>query len=56
MSEGYAVTVPRVTEAALTPNPVAVGADLLISVAIVEETVYLEPTVYYSGEFYSGEV
>lgn len=56
MSEGYAVAVPKITEAALTPNPVTAGADLLISVAIAEETVYLEPTVYFSGEFYSGEV
>lgn len=56
MSEVYAVTVPKITAAALEPDPVETGGEIFIAVTVVEETVYLEPTVYYSGEFYSGEV
>ena len=55
MSE-YAVLVPRVTVASFSVDPVDFNTATVLSVTVTEETVYLEPTYYYSGEIFSGEV
>lgn len=56
MSELYPVLVPKITAASFSANPVDMNSRTLLSVTVIEETVYLEPTAYYSNEIYSGEV
>lgn len=52
----YTLLMPRVSAASLTPNPAATDETLLLAVTVIEETIALEPTIYYSGELYAGEV
>ncbi len=54
-TEGYAVMDLRITSVTLTPNPVAAGKTVNITVKVVEELRILEPTYPYSGEVYAGE-
>lgn len=56
MSDTYTILVPKITAATFAPNPADMNTRVLLSVTVTEETVYLEPAKYYSGEFYSGEV
>lgn len=52
----YQVQIPRIDSASITPNPVDFNAKFLLSVAVSEETITLEPYYYYSGDLYAGEV
>lgn len=56
MSAVYTLLLPRVTAATITPNPAATDETLLLAVTVIEETIELEPTYYYSGEIFAGEV
>lgn len=56
MSETYAVLVPKILAAAFAPNPADINTKTKLTVTVTEETVYLEPTKYYSGEIFAGEV
>lgn len=56
MSETYPVLLPKITAAAFAPNPANINTKIRLTVTVTEETVYLEPTKYYSGEIFAGEV
>ena len=56
MSETYTVLIPKILAAAFAPNPADINAKTQLTVTVTEETVYLEPTKYYSGELFAGEV
>ena len=56
MSETYPVLLPKITAAAFAPNPANINTKTKLTVTVTEETVYLEPTKYYSGEIFAGEV
>lgn len=56
MSETYPVLLPKITAAAFAPNPANINTKTHLTVTVTEETVYLEPTKYYSGEIFAGEV
>lgn len=56
MSNTYTVLVPKILTAAFAPNPADINSKTVLSVAVTEETVYLTPEKYYSGELYAGEV
>ena len=56
MSETYTVLVPKILTAAFAPNPADINTQTRLTVTVTEETVYLEPTKYYSGELFAGEV
>ncbi len=56
MSNTYTVLVPKILTAAFAPNPADINSKTVLSVAVTEETVYLDPYYYYSGELYAGEV
>lgn len=50
------MTVPQITDAVLTPNPSAMNKAVTLQVTVEEVLHLLEPSVWYAGEFYSGEV
>ena len=52
----YQVQIPRVESATISPNPVDFNTKFLLSVAVSEETITLEPYYYYSSDLYAGEV
>lgn len=52
----YQVQIPRIDSVSITPNPVDFNTKFLLSVAVSEETITLEPYYYYSGDLYAGEV
>ena len=52
----YQVQIPRVESATISPNPVDFNTKFLLSVAVSEETITLEPYYYYCGDRYAGEV
>ena len=56
MSETYPILIPKILAAAFAPNPADINAKTRLTVTVTEETVYLEPTKYYSGEIFAGEV
>lgn len=56
MSETYPILIPKIFAAAFAPNPADINTKALLTVTVTEETVYLEPTKYYSGEIFAGEV
>lgn len=56
MSESYPVLLPKITAAVFSPNPANINSKTVLTVTVTEETVYLEPYYYYSGDLYAGEV
>lgn len=56
MSETYPILIPKILAAAFSPNPANINTKTKLTVTVTEETVYLEPTKYYSGEIFAGEV
>ena len=56
MSETYPVLIPKILAAAFAPNPADINTKIRLTVTVTEETIYLEPTKYYSGEIIAGEV
>ena len=56
MNESYPVRLPKITAAAFEPNPANINSKTVLTVTVTEETVYLEPYYYYSGDLYAGEV
>lgn len=47
---------PEVVAAFITPNPVEMNVKCLLSVSVEERLTILEPTCFYSGEIFAGEV
>lgn len=56
MADTYTVLIPEITAASFSVNPASINTTTVLSVAVTEKTVILEPDKIYSGEFYSGEV
>lgn len=56
MSEMYTILLPKILTASFAPNPADINTKTVLSVTVTEETVYLTPEKYYSGELYAGEV
>ena len=56
MSDTYPILIPKILAAAFAPNPADINSKIRLTVTVTEETVYLEPTKYYSGEIFAGEV
>lgn len=56
MSESYPVLLPKITAAVFSPNPANINSKTVLTVTVTEETVYLEPYYYYSGDLYAGGV
>ena len=56
MSDTYTVLLPKILTASFAPNPADINTKTTISVVVTEETVYLEPNCYYSGDLFAGEV
>ena len=50
----YTMLLPKITSVSFTPNPVDINAKTKLTVT--EETIVLEPEIWYSGEIYAGEV
>lgn len=55
MDGSITITLPRITDARLTPLTVNTGQQYLVSVTVEEITVILEPVYPYSGQIYSGQ-
>lgn len=56
MADEYTAQIPRIASALFAPNPVNMNTQTLLSVEVVEDTVILEPTWFYTNEIYCGEV
>lgn len=52
----YTILIPKITSVSFTPSPVDINAKTKLTVAVTEETIVLEPEIWYSGEIYAGEV
>lgn len=55
MADTVPVNVPKITAAAISPNPVNVRATFKISVTVTEVEEQLTPVWYFSGDLYAGE-
>lgn len=53
--EVYPVNVISIQTASIQPNPANINQSTLLSVSVSEETKFLTPVPFYSGEIYSGE-
>ena len=56
MTDLYPVSLPKITAASFTQTPANINSKTVLAVTVTEETIYLEPEKYYSGELYAGEV
>lgn len=52
----YKMLLPKITSVSFTPNPVDINAKIKLTVTVTEETIVLEPEIWYSNEIYAGEV
>lgn len=50
MSETYPAVIPEILSASFSSNPTSINTRIVISVQVVDKTVYLEPELIYSGE------
>lgn len=48
--------IPQILAALITPNPATINQKITITVTVSEIEKFLEPTYFYSGEIYAGEV
>lgn len=48
--------IPQILAALITPNPATINQKITITVTVSEIEKILEPTYFYSGEIYAGEV
>ena len=47
--------IPKITNSEILPTPVNINSSFLLSVSVIDETVFLDAELIYSGEIYSGE-
>lgn len=50
------IYIPQILAALITPNPAEINQKITITVTVSEIEKNLEPTYFYSGEIYAGEV
>lgn len=55
MDEQYTVYIPKITTAVILPNPTTINTPVLLSVAVEDQMIILQPEVFQSNEIYSGE-
>lgn len=53
---GYEILLPVIQTAAFSVNPATINEKITVTVIVIEQSVILEPEIWYSGEIYSGEV
>lgn len=53
--DSITITLPKITQVIISPNPVNVKASYVLSVKVTEITKVLIPKPFMSGEVYSGE-
>lgn len=53
--QAYYVVTPVFTSAAFSPNPATINTPVLLSVAVEDQMIILQPEVFQSSEIYSGE-
>lgn len=53
--QAYYVVTPVFTSAVFTQNPVTINTSVLLSVAVEDQMIILQPEVFQSNEIYSGE-
>ena len=51
----YTAQVPKIAAAVLLPNPATINGKVKLQVTVIEETVIVYPSYYYSGDLYAGE-
>jgi len=56
MADSYVFSLPSISSATLSPNPVNINSSLSITVVATDSTVTLYAEDKYSGEFYGGEI
>lgn len=56
MADTYTTTIPKIVSAVFSINPASINQTIVLSVAVTETTIVLEPEKRYSGELYLGEV
>lgn len=56
MIELYPIVLPVIKSAVLSPLSVSTEGRYTVTVTVAEETKYLTPEIWYSGEIYSNEV
>lgn len=54
--DGITITRPRIEGAVLSQNPVNINTLVRLAVTVIDETIVLEPTYFYSGDLFCGEV
>ncbi len=53
--DSITITLPKITQVTISPNPVNAKAAYVLSVKVTEVTKVLTPKPFMSGEVYSGE-
>ena len=53
--QAYYVVTPVFTSAVFSPNPTTINTSVLLSVAVEDQMIILQPEVFQSNEIYSGE-
>ena len=53
--QAYYVVTPIFTSAVFSPNPATINIPVLLSVAVEDQMIILQPEVFQSNEIYSGE-
>lgn len=51
----YTAQVPKIAAAVLLPNPATINGKVKLQVTVIEESVIVYPSYYYSGDLYAGE-
>ena len=46
----YTAQVPKIAAAVLLPNPATINGKVKLQVTVIEETVIVYPSYYYSGD------
>ena len=55
MADTY-ITVPKITAASFSVNPCTINEKIVLTVAVIEQTILMKPETIYAGEVYAGEV
>lgn len=54
MADVY-MTVPRITAAAFSVNPCSINEKITLTVTVIEQSVLMEPEIFYAGDLFAGE-
>ena len=51
----YTVSMPKITSASFSKNPASINEKITITVVVTEQSISLEASTIYAGEFFAGE-